>query len=320
MSEPRHDYALYGLTIRSNRALPGMAPSRGDEQIVHVDFAGPVLDDVDADPFWTNGFETLWHLDEKTWLLRYQAPSMEGYRWTLRYDSAEHVTVRWDSDAMLDDIPAVLQGPGIAAALHLRSIPLLHAGVIAVDGGAILILGAPGAGKSTTAAALVRAGFPLVSDDLAAMSIEQERVFVHAGFPRLRLFADSARAAGWNPDALARVFVAPSLGDKRFVDVANGAFSPHPLPVRAIYMLSPRRAGGGAPAIGAIDRAVAWPLLAQNVYSLRFLDPERRFRAVRDCTAIAARVPLRSVEAGDDLAALPRLVEAITSDALAVTR
>jgi len=320
MSEFCHEYALYGLTIRSTRPLSGMAPSRGGEDIVQVDFAGRVLQDSDADPFWTNGFETLWHLDDDLWVLRYQVASMEGHRWTLRYDGGERVTVRWDSDALLEDIPAVLQGPGIAAALHLRNVPLLHAGVVAVEGGAILILGAPGAGKSTTAAALVRAGCPLVSDDLAAMSIEDGGVFVHAGFPRLRLFADSARAAGWNPDALARAFVSPALGDKRFVDVANGAFSPHPLPVRAIYVLSPRRPGGGAPLITGIDRAAAWPLLAQNVYSLRFLDPVRRFRAVRDCTTIAARLPLRRVEAGDDLAALPRLVEAITTDALAVSR
>jgi hypothetical protein len=313
-----HEYALYGLTLRSSRPLAGMAPPRGSDDVVLVDFAGALEDDVAAAPFWKNGFETLWHLDDRTWLLRYEQPGMESYRWTLRYDGGQRVTVRWDAEALMHDIPAVLQGPGIAAALHLRDVPLLHAGVIAVDGGAILLLGAPGAGKSTTAAALVRAGFPLVSDDLAAMSLADGRVLVHAGFPRLRLFTDSARAAGWNPDQLARAFVTPFLGDKRYVDVANGAFSAEPLPVRAIYLLAPRRKGGGEPLIAAMDRERVWPLLAENVYSLRFLDRARRARAMRDCATIAARVPVRGVEAGDDLAALPRLVEAIAADARAV--
>jgi hypothetical protein len=319
MTELAHHYALYGLTLQSNRAMPGLLPARGGDDVVVIDFAGRVEDDPAATPFWTSGFETLWHLANETWLLAYRAAGVEGHHWTLRYDGGARVTVRWDSEELLADIPPVLQGPGIAASLHLRGVPLLHACVIDVDGGAILVMGAPGAGKSTTAAALVRSGFPLVSDDLAALSLRGRDVFVHAGYPRLRLFADSARAAGWDPSHLSRTFVTPLLGDKRFVDLAGGSFTPEALPVRAIYVLQPRRSGGGDPVVTPIDRAAAWALLAQNVYSLRFLDPTRRFRSVRDCAEVAARVPLRSVEAGDDLDALPRLVEVLTGDARAVS-
>jgi hypothetical protein len=319
MNDLMHDYALYGLTLRSNRAMQGFAPARGSEDVVVIDFAGYVEPEPEIAPFWTNGFETLWHLDHETWLLDYRAAGVAGHRWTLRYDAGERVTIRWESDELLLDIPSVLQGPGIAAALHQREVPLLHACVVDVDGGAILMMGEPGAGKSTTAAALVRAGFPLVSDDLAALSLGGERVAVHAGFPRLRLFSDSARAAGWEPDRLARAFVSPLLGDKRFVDVAEKRFTPDALPVRAIYLLRPRRAGGGSPVVSAVERDAAWALLTQNVYSSRFLDPARRFRTVRDCATIAARVPVRSVEAGDDLSALPELVELVTRDARQVS-
>jgi len=319
MSDLSYHYALYGLTLQSNRMMPGLSPARGSGDVVVIDFAGGVEDEPDVAPFWTNGFETLWHIDHETWLLDYRAAGAAGHHWTLNYDGGARVTVRWDSDQLLPDIPAVLQGPGIAAALHLRDVPLLHACVVDVGGGAILMMGAPGAGKSTTAAALVRSGFPLVSDDLAALSPRGRQVFVHAGYPRLRLFADSALAAGWDPSQLSRAFVSPLLGDKRFVDVAASSFTPDALPVRAIYVLQPRRAGGGMPLVTAIDRNAAWALLAQNVYSSRFLDPTRRFRSIRDCAAVAACVPLRSVEAGDDLAVLPQLVDVITSDARAVS-
>ena len=319
MSDFLHHYALYGLTLQSNRVMQGMTAAFSTSDVVVIDFAGPVEDSPDSDPFWTNDFETLWHLSGETWLLEYRAKHLEGYRWTLRYDGGSRVTVRWESDELLPDIPAVLQGPGIAAALHLRRVPLLHACVVDVDGGAILIMGAPGAGKSTTAGALVRSGFPLVSDDLAALSLVDDQISVHSGYPRLRLFADSARASGWDPSSLSRTFVSTVLGDKRFVDVASGSFTAASLPVRAVYLLRPRRSGGGAPVIASIDRAAAWPLLAQNVYSSRFLDPSRRFQSVRDCATIAARLPLRSVEAGDDLATLSQLVDAVTSDARAVS-
>jgi hypothetical protein len=191
--------------------------------------------------------------------------------------------------------------------------------VIDIEGSAILIMGAPGTGKSTTAAALVRAGYALVSDDLAAIALDDADVRVHAGYPRLRLFADSAAAAGWDPARLSRTFVTPLLGDKRCVDLGDASFSAGPLPLRAIYVLQPRRAGGGDPVVTAVDRGAAWGLLAQNVYSLRFLDRDRRFRCVRDCAAIAARVPLRTVQAGDELGALPRLVDILAGDARAVS-
>jgi hypothetical protein len=300
--------------------MPDLPPARTGDAVVVVDFAGPTESAPETPPFYTNGFETLWHIDPETWLLAYRAPDVDGYHWTLRYDGSERVTVRWDSELLLPDIPAVLQGPGIAASLHLRGVPLLHGCVIDVDGGAIVIMGAPGTGKSTTAAALVRAGFPLVSDDLAAIAIRGDEVLVHAGYPRLRLFSDSAAAAGWDPRGLSRTFVTPLLGDKRSVDLGGASFTPYPLPVRAVYVLQPRRAGGGEPEIITIDRASAWRVLARNVYSMRFLDADRRFRCVRDCVALAARVPLRSVQAGDELGALPRLVEALAGNAAAVSR
>jgi hypothetical protein len=319
-SSDLHRYALYGLTLHSNRPLPGLPPARGHEAAVVVDFAGSTEPDPDVPPFWTNGFETLWHLEADAWLLAYRAAGLDGLHWTLRYDAGARVTLRWDADALLPDIPAVLQGPGMAAVLHLRGVPLLHGCVIDVDGGAIVVMGAPGSGKSTTAAALVRSGHRLVSDDLAALSLGAADVLVHAGYPRLRLFADSAAAVGWDPDALSRTFVTPLIGDKRSVDLTDGGFTADPRPVRAIYVLQPRRPGAGDPVVTDIDRAAAWGVLAQHVYSLRFLDAPRRFRCVRDCAVIAARVPVRAVQASDGLGGLSRLVDVLTEDARAVRR
>lgn len=314
-----HRYALYGLTLHSNRAMPGLPPARSAEDVVEVDFAGPTQPPPDTPPFWTTGFETLWHVAADAWLLAYRAAGIQGHHWTLRYDGGERVTVRWDSDVLLADIPAVLQGPGIAASLHLRGVPLLHGCVVEVDGRAILIMGAPGTGKSTTAAALVRAGFALVSDDLAAIAWSGPDAIVHAGYPRLRLFADSAVASGWDPALLSRTFTTPLLGDKRSLDLDPGDFRADPLPLRAIYILQPRGAGGSDPVLTAVERGAAWGVLAQNVYALRFLDAGRRFRCVRDCVAIAARVPLRRIQAADGLGALPRLAEILALDARAVS-
>src|SRR4029453_14013537 len=45
----------------------------------------------------------------------------------------------------------------------------LHGASVALSGGAVLILGAAGAGKSTTALSLVRAGGTFLADDVCAL-------------------------------------------------------------------------------------------------------------------------------------------------------
>jgi hypothetical protein len=311
------EYAVYGLTLQSNRPLPGFAPARGDAPRVTVDFAGEPAGAETTAPFSCNGFETLWHRTDGSWLLRYD-DDRDGAFWTVELDAAgTRLSIRWSKDSLLEDIPAVLTGPGLAAALHLRGVPMLHASVLALDDGAIALIGASGAGKSTTAAAFVARGYGLMSDDLAALAIGAASVRVHAGCPRLRAFAESAHAAGFSADALPRVFAEASLGPKRYValSVADGTFQPHAAPLRAVYYLRPRGAANRAPVIEPLPVRDALPVLLQNLHSTRFLGPDRRVPLIRAIAGLAAILPVRAVQASDDLAALPQLVAAIAADA-----
>ena len=313
-----YEYAVYGLMLQSNRPLAGFAPVDGEAPRVTLDFAGaPIVDfDGEGEPFWNNGFETLWHRDDGTWLLRY-VDSRDGAFWTIDFDAAgTRLTIRWTKDSLLEDIPAVLQGPGLAAALHLRGVPMLHASVIAIDESAIALIGAPGAGKSTTAAAFVANGFASMSDDLAALVVDGASVSVHAGYPRLRAFTDSAQAAGLEADDLPRVFADEILGPKRYFELSaeDGTFQPHALPLRGIYYLMPRIIGRREPVVEALPARQALPILLQNLYSTRFLDHSRRVTLIRTIASVASTVPVCAVQASDDLEALPRLVAAIAAD------
>ncbi|HYH09220.1 MAG TPA: hypothetical protein VEK11_19395 [Thermoanaerobaculia bacterium] len=312
MSAFPHHYAVYGVTLRANRPIAGLLPGPEDAAVT-IDFAGPLAERPVSAPFFVSGVETLWHLDEERWLIEYSAPE-RGYVWTALHEPGR-IEVRWNHDAILDDIAPILQGSCLSATLHLRAIPLLHASILAVDDVAIAIMGAPGAGKSTTAAAFVAAGYPLVSDDVGALDLSGPAMRVHSGYPRMRLYADSARAAGFEASALPRVFHEELLGDKRFVELPPTAFREGPLPLRAIYMLQPR---SRQTAITALDARVSVPALMQNVYSLRFLDRKRLQDALVNCTRIVSATAIRTLRAADDLAALPALVEAIAGDARAV--
>jgi hypothetical protein len=316
MSRFPHQYALYGQTVHSNREIAGLRPARSGQSpndVVTIDFAGALEESPAAAPFLVAGFETLWHLDDEHWLVRYDAPE-KGYVWSALHGPGG-IVVRWNDDAILQDIAPILQGSAFSATLHLRGIPLLHASVLAIDDFAVAVMGTPGAGKSTTAAAFVAAGYQLVSDDVGALDLSAPGVRVHSGYPRMRLYADSARAAGFDESALQRVFREPLLGDKSFIELPPSSFREGPLPLRAVYMLQPRSAASRQTTITAVHGAGSLPLLMSNTYSVRFLDPRRLQKAFAHCSRIASATAIRSVQAADDLDALPALVDAIVTDA-----
>jgi hypothetical protein len=105
-----------------------------------------------------------------------------------------------------------------AAALYLqRGIPVLHAAVVAdAAGRAVVLAGDSGSGKSVLLTALVQRGWGLLTDDLAPVTLDDDRMPVALPtWPQVILWPDSVSLpAGW---------------DARFVAEAR--------PVRAIWWL-----------------------------------------------------------------------------------
>src|SRR5690606_16473868 len=89
-----------------------------------------------------------------------------------------------------------LFGPVMACLLHRQGLLVLHGSAVVIDGEAHAFLGDKGSGKSTTAAALIAAGLPLVADDVVALDrLEDGRLAVRAAFPAMKL--DARMMAGF---------------------------------------------------------------------------------------------------------------------------
>ncbi|MGY6552109.1 MAG: serine kinase [Erythrobacter sp.] len=86
-------------------------------------------------------------------------------------------------------------GPVIAWALDRKKLFLLHASAVEINGRAAVFMGDKLAGKSTTAAAFIRAGHTLITDDLVAISFaEPDKPTIQPAFPQIKLAADAAAA------------------------------------------------------------------------------------------------------------------------------
>lgn len=308
-------YGAYGLTIRSNRPLPHMPPPREGSPEVAIEFdeAGEPPWSDDAPAYARPGFETLWHLDESRWLLRYGHCHRGGVTWSALIER-ERISIHWTDGVPIQGATPVIQGPVLGALLLVRNVTALHGCAVDVGGRAVVMLGAPGAGKSTAAAALLRRGCRVLTDDIAAIELDGAPR-VHSGYSHVRLFPDSASSLGWPLGELPRVFTMDESGDKRVVDL-GATFGATTLPLAAIYLLEPRKPGAGAPSIAPLETRAALPLLMQNIYAERFLDAPRRALLFRAAARLIDTVAVRRVQAFDRLDNLPRLADAIVDDAL----
>lgn len=314
MSGGRYRYAAFGTAIASDGPLPDLPPAAAGAPVELTIVCAPWEGDrpaAAADA--VIGPETLWRLSDGARLLRHDHPGMDA-AWTLRVAAdGRRLEVRCDR-APRDDVAQVVQGAGVGACLARMRRPVLHACAVAAGGRALILSGASGAGKSTLAAAFVAAGHAVLADDLAVLDRDLDgQVVVHPGAPRLRLAPRSARAAGWDPDALAPVFRS-GLGDKLRVPLTphDGTFCGEPRPVAAICVLGERSA---ELAIEQVPAAAAVPLLVEGTYAARVLDAGDRAALFLRYAEVAAQVPVLRVSPPAGLERVGELVEALATRA-----
>lgn len=214
--------------------------------------------------------------------------------------------------ATVEDTAAYLLGPALAFVLKLRGITCLHASAVAIDGRAVAFVGPAGAGKSSAAAAFARAGYPVLTDDVAPLHDRGTRFEIQPAYPRVRLWPDSAEALFGSPEALPRI---TPLWGKRYLDLNQPRFefTDRALELAAIYLLAPR-VPGAAPAFEALDSRAGLMALVVESYSRRFLDRAQRAREFDLLSRVVANVPMRRLSPCADLGRISGLCEAILRD------
>jgi hypothetical protein len=244
-----------------------------------------------------------------------------GEFWCLYYDRTEVIVdgagtavyARWVPPATRESTLAYLLGHFLGLVLRLRGVTCLHGSAIAVGKQAVILVGESGAGKSTTAAALARRGFPVVADDFAALTDRETQFLVQPGYPNLLLLPSSVQALWGRPDALPP----PTPGwDKLSFDRAHPEFNwcEQVLPLGAVYLLGGRKPGLPRPAIQPLSGAKGLLRLVADSYCGKMLDRERRAGEFATLGRLMRLVPVRSVQPPASIDLLEGLCDAILDD------
>jgi hypothetical protein len=187
---------------------------------------------------------------------------------TGRFDiSADGRRITWyqPDDAIVEAARADIMGRVLALAMHAMGIFTVHASAVSIRGSGVAFVGPKFHGKSTLAAALVRLGAKLITDDTLPVRLDTHQML--PGVHHLRLWSDSA-------DRTVRARKVESSGSRKlFAEVTDRQLEQERVPAGALYVLVPQtprarqpparreRLGGVAATMALVQHAKLAPLL-----------------------------------------------------------
>lgn len=193
----------------------------------------------------------------------------------------------------------------LAALLHGREP--LHASGVVLDGGAVLLMGASGAGKSSVALQLAARSGTFLADDVSALEVSSGGVLAHPGAALVSLEAKEIERV---PACVRLKRLGESDGEVRLQVAARAR---RPVPVRSVYVLN-RRAH--ADKLRILPREQDGPrLLLGATFNAYLRTPERLARQLDVCAGLADSASLRevSIPPRSNAADVARAIEADAS-------
>jgi hypothetical protein len=206
-----------------------------------------------------------------------------------------------------------LLGQVLSYSLIKLGVEPLHATVVDIDGLAVAFVGDCGYGKSTLAAAFLRAGYPILTDDLLVVHRQNDVLWAYSGLPRLKLFPEIAQQI-LGTDR--RSVPLNSLTSKLIIPLDRGQHCSGCIPLRVIYAL--RRPANETKSKATIIRRLkqrdAFTTLLKNTFNTVVVEPKRLECQFVRAAEISSRVPIRSLAYPRALARLPEVCETVLSD------
>ncbi|WP_195176789.1 serine kinase [Mesorhizobium sp. INR15] len=295
----QHFYRAYGLVIASELELDEL--DRTEPAIPDLTIRLRPVEPIDADQT-----VTAFRFSDDHQHLFWPAVG----RFLIRGTSEIDIDPSADIDGRLIAFP--LLGPVLALLLHRRGLLVLHASAVAIGGRSAVFMGDKGAGKSTTAGAMIRAGHRLLTDDVVALDLsDPRRPMIVPGFPQLKLAADAASELSLGQTEV-RPRVHPAI-DKAQHRLHDG-FSRDRVPATRIYILERGEKAGISPLPGI----AALPAIIKFSYVTRFgrsaLAGDFAALHLRQCAQLADHVGVCRLEVPTGLGRIGEALDLIEKD------
>ena len=293
MSRPPFLHEAFALTISSEVPLIELPKGEGVPDVeVKI---GPVADVQRAGEGW-----------------RVVATQGEVHGWM---PDGGAFSVRNGREIVVDPIPGVdesalrlgIVGPLLGVILMQRGLFVLHASTVAIDEQAVAFFGPSGRGKSTLTAAMMRAGYPLIADDMTVIDTAAPAPLVQPGFPRVKLWPDSASALEHDPERLPLIHPARTKRSLQQTD----AFRSAPMPLARCYLLED---GSEESSTEIVPREAVLALISSTYQAFWLHQTGASGPNLEHCAALTRSGVVRRLRRRREFDALPDVIRFVESD------
>lgn len=221
------------------------------------------------------------------------------------------ITCHPHPSSKLSEVAALFVSQIMPLVLSLgRNCLVFHACGVRIGDSCLMILGPQGFGKSTLAAAFVRRGYSLLSDDVLPIQFKRGIGFAVPGVPEIRLGKATAGliARDSRVDSLLPVFAKTRIG-------VEFAFCTTLLPLGRIFVLGPLLPRHRGVRLRHLPLTESWTSLLENCFRLNFTDPAPIRAEFQLLANLVQKKPLTQIDFGRQKENLPAAVKAILQSA-----
>lgn len=179
-TSPFQTYSVFGMRVRSQIPIPASVIDDGtdcDAEISYGQCPRELSDPADQGVLFSSApNELLLHIERVG---------------RFYIQDGRKITVERNPLATDLEVRVFLLGSGFGTLLHQREYLVLHGSTIQIGEACVSFIGMSGAGKSTMAAYMKRAGHVCLGDDLCAIRFHEGVPNLYAGLARMRLWGDA---------------------------------------------------------------------------------------------------------------------------------
>jgi hypothetical protein len=293
-------YRVFGLTVASEYELPEL------EKIAHSEQTDVRIVLGETPPELAGATLCRPHLQiaPQSLLLKVR---VAGDFWVR---DGQEIVVNPLPDVPAENVRLFLLGSAFGAILYQRGILPIHGSALVYGGQTLILTGVTGAGKSTMAAALVRKGCKLLTDDVAAVTFDSVGMpWVQPAYPQQKLWRDSAAAMDLATGRLLRVMADQA---KYAIPVVELYHAEPAILTTVFHLIKPVGNEAAMLCLEPVRGVAKLPLILQNVYRPRFVKGLGiQGEHLQRCFRLAEKVKTARVHRTRDLGELEKLTELV---------
>jgi hypothetical protein len=222
-----YHYQVFGLHVVSDILLPELMKANDPQAEPQVSIRLGEVPVAVADPI----LKTVSCQAAKGKFL-FLVPGVANYY----VNDGNSITVEPDKQAWEHSVRLFLLGTSFGALLMQRGALPLHGSAVVVKGRGVVFTGMSGAGKSSLLAVFRKRGYPFLTDDVVAVTLDSDGIaWIHPSYPQQKMWRDSTKAVGVDTESLKPFYTYED--QEKFAVPAQQGFWRSPVPLAAVYEL-----------------------------------------------------------------------------------